>query len=238
MADSIREQMISAMTTKLAKIRKKYGYTSDCGSNVFRGLPVPLHEDFLPGSSIMPVLDAVDNLYGKGMKIMQVRVQAVKLFGDKNPSEISEQLLADLIECIQGIVWTLSYDSGGTNIPVPGDTVLGETSSATAIIENVTLNSGTWAGGNASGDLALRRLSGEFEDDEELTIAGNSGVATVDGTASGEDALTSTTGGLAELIEYVSGGLESYPEHNDKVVGAATVFNVGFKTKVGDPYSQ
>jgi hypothetical protein len=238
MADSIREQIISAMTTKLAKIRKKYGYTSDCGRNVFRGLPVPLHEDFFPALSIIPVLEASEGRHGRDFRIMQVHIQAVKLFGSENPSEISEQLLADIIECIQGIVWTLGYDSGGTNIPVPGDSALGETSSATAIVESVTLNGGAWAGGNAAGDLALRRLSGEFSNNEELTIAGNSGVVTVDGLASGEDGVASTTGGLAELIEYVSGGLENYPEHNDKVVGATTVFNVGFKTKVGDPYSQ
>jgi hypothetical protein len=238
MADSIREQIISAMTTKLANIRKKYGYNTDCGSQVFRGLPVPISKDYLPASSIMPLLDANENLNGRVRRVMQIRVQGLKEFGSDNPSNVSENVFADLIECIQGIIWTLGYDSGGTNIPVPGDSVIGEDSGATAIIESVSLNSGTWSGGNASGDLALRRLTGEFEDDEELTIAGNAGALTVDGTAISQDAITSTTGGLAENIFYMSGGLDSYPEHDDQVVGATITFNVEYKTLPGNPYSQ
>ena len=134
----------------------------------------------------------------------------------------------------------MGFDSGGTYHPQPGHEIEGETGGATATIESVTVNTGAFDDGDAAGSFVLRRLDGTFADDETLKINGNSNSATVDGTLTGQDPKDSTAGGLAESIDYVSGGNEVYPEtvKSDDVVGAEIVLNIGYKTKTGDLYTQ
>lgn len=43
------------------------------------------------------------------------------------------------------------FTSGGTQVPKPGDILTGVTSSATAKIREIILDSGSWSGGNAAG---------------------------------------------------------------------------------------
>ena len=62
-------------------------------------------------------------------------------------------------------------------------------------------------------------------------------MATISGSITGETPVTSTTGGHADSIEYVSGGTDSYPEEGHKTVGASAVFNVVYVTNSGDPYN-
>lgn len=45
----------------------------------------------------------------------------------------------------------IPFSSGGTNEVVAGDTIVGATSGATAVVAQVFLASGTWAGGDAAG---------------------------------------------------------------------------------------
>lgn len=58
------------------------------------------------------------------------------------------------------------------------------------------------------------------------------------GVIDDEDAKTRMTGGLAEDIQYVTGGTEAYPENEDTAVGAAAEFAVKYQTVAGDPYNQ
>jgi len=46
------------------------------------------------------------------------------------------------------------------------------------------------------------------------------------------------SGGLADRIDYAGGGTDSYPEPGQSVVGASAVFNITYKTKIGDPLNQ
>lgn len=64
----------------------------------------------------------------------------------------------------------LGFDSGGTYEVARGDTIKGNTSAATAIVERVDLGAGTWAGGDAQGSFILIDQSGTFES-ENLNIA-------------------------------------------------------------------
>jgi hypothetical protein len=81
---------------------------------------------------------------------------------------------------------SLAYTGGGTYTIVPGDTITGATSGATATVESLTLTSGTWAGGNAAGTLSIYGQSGTFEA-ENLNVGSNSNVATIAADASGAD---------------------------------------------------
>lgn len=77
---------------------------------------------------------------------------------------------------------TIAYTSGGTTEVVAGDWVVGATSAAKAQIVNVTLLSGTWAGGDAAGTFRIKCQHGTFQS-ENLNVAGNSNVATIAGNS-------------------------------------------------------
>lgn len=59
-----------------------------------------------------------------------------------------------------------------------GDTITGATSNATAVVEKVTLDSGSWEGGNAAGTLRLSTQTGTFQA-EDLKVGSASNVATI-----------------------------------------------------------
>jgi hypothetical protein len=81
---------------------------------------------------------------------------------------------------------SLVFTSGGTYTVSPGDTITGATSAATAIVEKVTLSSGTWGGGDAAGTLTIYGQSGTFQA-ENLNVGSNSNVATIAADSSGGD---------------------------------------------------
>jgi len=53
-----------------------------------------------------------------------------------------------------------------------------------------------------------------------------------------EDLSDDVTSGLADRIEYQSGGVDEYPEPGDAAVVCSAVFNIVYKTVAGDPFSQ
>lgn len=91
-------------------------------------------------------------------------------------------------------VWpySLAFNSGGTYVPQVDDTLLGETSGATAVIKEVQLLSGSWAGGDAQGNFKYVSEVGDLQTAENLTINGNVNNATT--TNSG------VAGGTADII--------------------------------------
>jgi hypothetical protein len=168
---------------------------------------------------------------------MPVDVQAFKLFGDTNPSIVSEQLLGDLIEALFGNKWVLDFTSGGTYQPRPGETITGATSGATGYVESVSLATGSWSGGNATGTITIRRKSGTFQS-ENLDIGSETNVATTDGSITYQSAEETVTDDLAEDIIYFSGGIDEYPEGDQTAVGAEVSVNIVYPIIAGDPYSQ
>lgn len=241
MTETIREQIIQNVVTKIGRIRTANGYNTEAGKIVKRAELIPIDGDLLPASSVFPLPElSLERYSGRTLRQMEVRVQAISQLKGLNPSVVSELLLGDLIEAVFGTSWTLNFDSGGTYHPQAGHEIEGESDGATAIIESVVVDSGAFDDGDADGSLVLRRLVGAFGDDETLKINGNVNSATVDGSITGQDPKDSTTGGLADSIDYVSGGNEVYPEtvKVDDVVGAEIVLNIGYKTQTGDPYTQ
>lgn len=97
-----------------------------------------------------------------------------RLDGQPKPSEAS--------------YWILNFDFGELEI-AEDDTLTGVTSGATAIVLATVVESGTWAGGDAAGYVAVYNLSGTFINDEQLQVSA-ADVARVDGTASEAGAAT------------------------------------------------
>ena len=86
-----------------------------------------------------------------------------------------------------------SFSSGGTHQVVATDTITGATSGATAVVTDVVLVSGTWAGGNAVGFFGLSSVTGHFVAENLNEGANNNVCTTVDGLhvvykSNGEDA--------------------------------------------------
>lgn len=111
----------------------------------------------------------------------------------------------------------LAFTASGTTPIEEGDTVTGGTSSATGVVARVVVESGTWAGGTATGRLILSSTTGTFGA-ENLTVSAV--------------ALATTTGG-ASAITLAPGGrvvtvIENFGAQAPRVYGADGV-NRGFE---------
>lgn len=250
MSDTIREQIITAIEAKLAYILTSKGYLSECGANVQRARKA-LDQAELPAVVVFPKLEETTREYGNDANVMKIGLRALKEFNPntENPSEIAEQMLGDLKECMCGRRWSMAFDSGSYE-PQPGDTITGATSGATGYVESVTTSSGTWAGGDAAGTIYLRRLTGRFtftaavasppaaEVHENINVPGHANCMTTDGAQTYIEPETSTTAGLATDIRYTGGGPDEYPEAPDTTIGVGAEFEITYSTVAGDPFTR
>lgn len=235
--NSIREQIIQKLLVGLAGIRMANGYNTECGANVQRVQRI-FDTGELPAIDVWPHPDEASKEYGNNALIMPVRISGLALFEAENPSVISEQILADLIECMMGITWTLPFTSGGPYEVTVGDVVEGDDSEATGYVAGVQIASGAWETGDATGTLTLRRVKGQFLPSETLSIGPQSNVCTKAGSMTGLEARERIFDDIVERIEYESGGTDEYPESGKIAVGAYALFNIAYRITTGDPYSQ
>jgi len=63
------------------------------------------------------------------------------------------------------------FTSGGTTEIKAGDTITGATSTETAVVDRVDLTSGTWAAGDAAGNLYATSISGAFTATENINLS-------------------------------------------------------------------
>ena len=96
----------------------------------------------------------------------------------------------------------LSFTSGGTYVIAEGDTITGATSTETAVVTRVVLESGSFAGGDAAGRLIFASQSGAFQA-ENLDVGANLNVATI---AADSTAITLSAGGRFEFVTANFGG--------------------------------
>jgi hypothetical protein len=123
----------------------------------------------------------------------------------------------------------LSFDAG-TSAFVDGETVTGGTSGATGTLcADPVVDSGSWAGNDAVGHLALYNVSGTFSDNEALT-GSISGAATGDGTLVSEGASTDATHNA-----YIQAAIEARRALIGKPSGSGAVR--GIATLSGDIYA-
>lgn len=235
MTTTIREQIITAVKTKVAEIRTANGYNTDCGADVLRAIKL-VDPERLPLSAIWPQSEEATSEYGKVVCIMPIRVECMLAFGINNPSEMAEKMLGDMLENIFGAEWTLPFITGTSEISI-GDTITGATSEAAGYVCGVEITSGTWAGGDAAGNLSLRRVAGDFHATENIKIS-DAVVAATNGAITGESAIETTTNDLAESIEYAGGGTDEYPDDGNISIGTSVLINIKYVTEIGNPYAQ
>lgn len=98
----------------------------------------------------------------------------------------------------------LTFTSGGTRELVPGITLTGAISGATARLGKVTVGSGSWEAGNAAGSFVLYDQIGTFAA-ENLNWGAYSNVATIAGDSSSPSAGTLTIGVKSpETLDFVN----------------------------------
>ena len=131
MTTTIREQIISAFETAMAVITTVNGYTSNAGLNVIR-CRKSLDPEELPCMVIWPGMESSEKRdYGSQYCSMRMGIEAHALFGDENPSVVSERMLGDLIQAvfsqtISYLIDEILYETGGTeSYPDAGETAIG-----------------------------------------------------------------------------------------------------------------
>ena len=125
--------------------------------------------------------------------------------------------------------WLLSFDSGSVALS-GGDVVTGASSGATGtVLEAVTPTDGSWAGGDASGEVALYNVTGSFVDDEGLEVSAVN-VATSDG-----EALENSQANDDEDQRILQLAIETRRAVIEEVPGAGDI--LGIFTYKGDTYA-
>jgi len=96
MADSIREQIISAVVDHLESWSVGNDYNHSCGINVYRARHF-WEIDEAPAVSIWPHVESNSPKYGNNYNTMPVKFEALTTYDvGENSSVIIEQLLADM----------------------------------------------------------------------------------------------------------------------------------------------
>jgi hypothetical protein len=95
--------------------------------------------------------------------------------------------------------WLLNFDAGTAAIAV-GNTITGFSSTKTGEVLSITLTSGSWAGGNAAGQMVLFNVTGvgTFTNNEELKVGGVT-KALANGVETEQGYSDETTGEIALL---------------------------------------
>lgn len=108
--------------------------------------------------------------------------------------------------------WVVPFEAGTTEITA-GDIVTGATSGATAeMLLDATLESGTWAGGDATGRLVLTLLTGAVEAGEAIDVAGaTAAMAAGEDVKRGADKDSDDATWLQAAIELARGRIEAVP---------------------------
>jgi len=132
MADSIREKIISVLTTEVADILSANSYQTDIGQNVFRA--------YRPGNSSpsITVVPQPETVQRTGYKMdghrFPVRFEGLATFDEDNEgaSVTGEKIYSDIVKCIFAISWTtveisrvLWAEGGVQEYPQPRDEYVG-----------------------------------------------------------------------------------------------------------------
>jgi len=130
MAETIREQIISAIIARVESIQVANGYNTECGQEVKRAVR-DLESDDLPAVVVWPQTEEVERRSGRNICTTQVKVEAYMAFGSANPSVAQEQMLGDLIKCVTDpaapvtpLADSIFYKEGGpAGQPDAGETI-------------------------------------------------------------------------------------------------------------------
>lgn len=141
--------------------------------------------------------------------------------------------LAFVVGTQTSIYSQVAYTSGGTAVPVAGDTLTGATSDETAIFISDSISSGAYVDGDAAGTYTVRTQSGAFQS-ENLNLIGSDGVTRTNVATIGADmvrfemadAVTVTASDWTKAWSDKSPGGERVAEASIDLMGADLIVAV------------
>lgn len=234
---TIREQILELVKTEISKIRTSNGYVTEIGQNPVRGR-YDLFPSELPAVMMIANQENAAPRLGHNVNSIPLIIEGFKHYpntgtdySDRAARE-AENMLGDILSCILAPKITLPF-TNGIREPAIGIVLTGETSTATAILESISLSSGSWSGGDAAGTFSLRQPWQDFTS-ELLKNPGSETIASTLGTMTE----IAPFNDLTNQIEYVRGGIEPLPDPGEDILKVSVSFNIYYATLFGNPYKQ
>lgn len=120
MADTIREQIITAYMTRLASWTTTNGFHYSCGATAQRAVQHVEYDD-LPACVLWSQMETAEqDAFGQTDREMELKLEALAAVGDTNPSVVQERLLGDGIKImtdpaviVTALIEDIVYVEGG-----------------------------------------------------------------------------------------------------------------------------
>lgn len=139
MPDSIREQAIQAIVTRLNNITAANSYNNDVGANVFRVVPT-FDDSQLPAVAVWDIEETSQYHYHKNQAVLTLLVSMHAINGAVNASVKANQMLADIIKAVTdgdttlaGLVSGIEYT--GSQVAYPDDGQIAVNVEATFLVK-------------------------------------------------------------------------------------------------------
>ena len=133
MADTIRQLIITAISTGLKQILVSNGYVTNIGQTV-EVAKTKIDKSDIPACTVWPSSETAVKMSGKNKCTMPVRIEALSVIGpSENASQVAEKMLGDLKTRIESQTSDISggycdhveyYQGGPDTYPEPGDTIV------------------------------------------------------------------------------------------------------------------
>ena len=104
---------------------------------------------------------------------------------------------------IKAINWGWVNFSSGTTELKPGMTIGGQYSES-AVIDQVTLSSGSWSGGTATGRLILKKFTGDYANARQIHYEGVQAATTAGASVKGYRGLPTVSWSSSQIVEPIS----------------------------------
>lgn len=228
---SIREQIIRRIMVVLPYIQTAAKYNFNY-TTIGRGR-IQYDRTELPVLAVLPGVESTTGMRaGQRENTMEVQIRAYQaLTNTVNPSERAEKMLSDIIMVVMGVWITVRFINGSHEIKV-GDRITGALSGADGYVFGVNVTSGSWAGGDAAGSLNTyypRNLP--YTPNEDLKVG-----ATICAKLISTPVLVEKYINSVSRVDYIGGGVESYPETGEGIIEVVTRFNFVYTTQNDNPY--
>jgi len=227
---TIRELVIDEVERKVKEISKANGYRNDI-ANVHVGYKFWQTQD-LNAISIMPQPDDPTYLTGVRSNVMAMAIIGFAEYNPltQEPDEASEPLLADLKHNILGSTFSVQFVNGSQE-PSQGDLLYGATSNTSVRVMRVNHTTGSWALGNAGGTLRIRDMRRFLSHTEYLKNAAGVVIAKAKLIT-----VEPRFGGYVSNVEYITGGIEGYPEVGETLIAVNLSVKFTYMTMNDNPY--